>query len=401
MINHTSEIYSGLAIQSTAISDETDFADLYDRADYQAISALALVEKFVEQIIKSKEIAFDVRPLGTRHAVFEKRLANFYQPINRVLRNDYPEHLQYSPRVEVFLDACKYLRICLGEFRFGQYLEIDPHIKWTYADIFNELILEIRHRCKQSKFRMRLKRHERNVLRRRTKAFMWLRALYDDGYSRYVWLMLNLGYCGHIRKHITPQIIQADLHHLFNNRRSNQLLSGIKGYICKIEEGDKSGLHAHLLIAYEASRRDDINLTKLLGIYWSKVITQGRGRYWNSNRYKKRNEQLGHGDGTGIIDYHDIAKRAALLKNVAYLCKADQYLKSKTAKFKTFWISKPPERKDSLLGRPRKVVDESCLGALEQYITENGWDHYKPLPHESSTGVLCGLSGTSASSAHS
>jgi hypothetical protein len=265
-----------------------------------------------------------------------------------------------------------------GQFRFGHYREIEPNSKWTYVDIFNELISEIRHRCRQSKFKTRLKRHERNVRRRRGKAFMWLRSLYEAR-SRYLFLVLNLSYREDIRKQVTPEIIQADLHHLFNNRRNNGLLRGIQAYICKIEEGEKSGLHAHVLIAYKASHRDDIDRTESIGNYWRDVVTQGRGRYWNSNRYKKRHEKLGHGDGTGTIDHYNIPKRVALLKNVAYLCKADQYLKSKTAKFKTFWISKPTEKKDSALGRPRKVVDESHLLALERHIAENGWDKDKPF----------------------
>lgn len=205
---------------------------------------------------------------------------------------------------------------------------------------------------------------------------MWLRALYSDrGNSRYLFLILNLGYRKELRKGVTPEIIQADLHRFLNNRRNNALLRGIQAYIAKIEEGDNGGgLHAHVLIAYTSERRDDINLTKALGTYWVKTVTRGRGAYWNSNRYKLRNEQLGHGDGTGTIDRSDVLKRAALMKNIAYLCKADQYLRAKTAKFKTLWISKSPEQKNHGLGRPRKAVDESALLALEQYIIENGWD---------------------------
>ena len=384
MLDDTSEIYNGLAVQSVVAGEVLDYAEIYEEPGYRRINRLAIVESFVQCIQSEQDIAFDVQPLGTHHVARKTTLAKFYQGINRVLQNDYPDDLQYSPRVEVFLDACQNLNITPGRFQFGRTLDIEPRSKWRYADIFNELILEIRHRCSQSKFKIRLKRHERNVRRRRAKAFMWLRALYGDkGKSRYLFLVLNLGYRKELRKGVTPEIIQADLHRFLSNRRNNALLRGIQAYIAKIEEGDKGGgLHAHILIAYTAERRDDINLTKALGTYWVKTVTRGRGKYWNSNRYKLRNEQLGHGDGTGTIDHDNIPKREALLKNIAYLCKAGQYLKYKTAKFKTLWLSKPPERCINAMGRPRKAVDESALLELEQYIIQHGWDEKNLHPHD-------------------
>lgn len=149
--------------------------------------------------------------------------------------------------------------------------------------------------------------------------------------SRYLILYLTLSYRPEYKNYLSLEDIQRDRDHLLNNRRSNTLLQGIKGYVWKIEEGGAGGgLHMHLLIFYSGECHADVYYAREIGEYWTNVITQGRGCYWNSNDNKEGYARYGFGVGIGQINRHDDAKRQALRQILAYLAKEEQQVRSKT-----------------------------------------------------------------------
>lgn len=143
--------------------------------------------------------------------------------------------------------------------------------------------------------------------------------------SRHLLLVLTLTYKPEIKPYVTLEMLQEHRNTLFNNRRSNQLLAGINGYVWKIEEGGRGGgLHMHLVLFYAGEHCADIRISQQIGEYWKNVVTRGNGEYWNSNANKDRYERYGHGDGTGQIDRHNCIKREALQRNLLYLAKDEQ-----------------------------------------------------------------------------
>ena len=77
-----------------------------------------------------------------------------------------------------------------------------------------------------------------------------------------------------------------DLDRLFGNARHNSLFAFMKGYIVKLEYGVDKGIHAHALLFFDGSKRNNsshIQLAKEIGEYWINMITKGRGAYWNVN----------------------------------------------------------------------------------------------------------------------
>lgn len=169
----------------------------------------------------------------------------------------------------------------------------------------------------------------KNTLQRKSdrnaaRALQFEEAMFNHR-SRYLILVLTLSYQQQWRNTITLDTIRQHRDNLLNNRRCNQLLEGINGYIWKIEEGQNSGgLHLHVVIFYDGECRADIYFAQLIGEYWVNVITQGKGAYWNSNAQKDCHASHGHGIGTGQIDRHNDARRTALRQNLLYLAKNDQ-----------------------------------------------------------------------------
>ena len=312
---------------------------------------LAKIELMVEEIRATKELAFEIT-FDERWQVLliPKSLERYYLTVKSVLAS-YSDQYVYSPRVDIFFETAKELNLLSEGFSFGNPLHIDAASRWRYADLFNELISRIRDQCEKSSFKTRLLRHERNAQRRLGRGLMWERGMFEWR-SRHLFLMLCLNYKARARRHIRPEDVQRHLQRLLNNRRANCLLAGITGYIWKIEDGRKSGLHVHILIAYSSKRKADINIARRIGEYWRDVITDGKGSYRNSNADRQMHREKGHGEGTGQINDVDLVRRQALRGNIVYMVKGGQHLKRKSGpKYRSFGMSQPPKKK--VAGRPR------------------------------------------------
>lgn len=86
----------------------------------------------------------------------------------------------------------------------------------------------------------------RQAERNEARALQFEQAMFDHR-SRYLVLVVVLNYQEPYRQWITLEDIQHHRDQLLNNRRNNQLLADIEGYVWKIEEGGNSGgLHLHL-----------------------------------------------------------------------------------------------------------------------------------------------------------
>jgi hypothetical protein len=347
----THNMYSGIDWNSNTEVIEREGRDctvLHE--DFEKITRLAHIERFVNSAQKITSPAFTFSKRNGAISVCSRRLSAFFLVINAVLE-DYSDRYVYSPRVRVFFDACKKLRIAPGKFAFGKEHKIDLQSGKCYATLFNELIEMIRYLCSRRCFRIALKRHERNVLRRKAKAIMWEREMFEWR-SRHRFISLVLAYKAEHRSQITPEIIQRHRKYLLDDRRSVPLLAGIKGYVWKLEEGDKTGLHLHILISYMTKEGRDIEVGNQLGDYWVHVITDGMGSFRNSNigldtRGYIKNITLGD------VNHNDTSEREGLRTLLNYLAKSEQYLKRKqSTRVRTFGMSQPPKKVKS--GRPRQ-----------------------------------------------
>jgi hypothetical protein len=321
--------------------------------DYGSLSAtLSRIEKMVREIEFGSDVGF-VLKLDRVGPPRVKRLGlatRYYGSLNTFLHY-FSVRKIYSSHVAVFYEACNALRIVPGAFTWGDPLDDAPRLQERYAKLFNRLVAKIHELCHTPEFKARLKDRERNAKRNEAKALALEASLYEVK-SRYLVLMLHFGYRPEYRHLVTLGEIQRHRDRFLNNRRMNRLLKGIQAYIWKLEEGEKTGLHLHVLIFYTADSQRDVYIAKMIGENWMRVATGGTGAYWNSNAEKWRHAKYGHGIGTGMIDWSDTAKREALRMNILYLAKADQFLLMKDGeKCHTFGTSQRLVRQKS--GRPR------------------------------------------------
>ncbi|WP_175916092.1 inovirus-type Gp2 protein [Burkholderia sp. BCC1638] len=283
-----------------------------------------------------------VKPMGERYWTSVMRFFQHYA---------FDERYVFSPHVEALREAIGALGLHPDALPFccsprGSIVERLPE------EVFNGLLAKVLEIVGTSAFREQLRVRKRNAERNEAKGLAIERQIFENKSRRLV-LMLHFGYQAQYRSSIRLEEMQRHRKKFFNNCRSNKLLRGIRDYIWKIEEGNDSGLHLHVLIFYTANSCRDVYIAQQIGEYWVKV-TDGKGKYWNSNADKAKHAKYGHGIGTGEINWDDHNKREALRRNIQYMTKADQFLKMKYGEHcRVFGTSQVKEKEKS--GRPRTV----------------------------------------------
>lgn len=349
--NHTSE--NGLNIVATQC--QPDRVNEYGRM--LAIHALSRIDKFVSDIEESDESGFVMRlsPNGAITVKWLELAKDHYRHIGQ-LQAQFSASPVYSLRVQVFFEACVEVEI-IDDSYFGSMPPDTVHqpTEKTCAELFNELIAEIRKVSHSAWFKTRLQYRKKRSKDNESRALEFEEKMFD-WQSRHLIIVLHLGYLAEHRGEVTEEMLREHRDRFFENRRNNRLLNPIKGFLWVIEQGDISGLHMHVILFYSAEYRHDVMLAKRIGEYWVRVITRGIGQYWNGNARKKFYERRGYGDGTGTIDRTNVKKRTALRKTIRYLTKDEQILLSKTGEHvRSFQTSQVPEKGG--LGRPRKLVN--------------------------------------------
>ncbi|TSD54692.1 hypothetical protein FFI97_025295 [Variovorax sp. KBS0712] len=155
--------------------------------------------------------------------------------------------------------------------------------------------------------------------------------------SRHLILHITTSYQRKYRNGVTLSTIQnhRDLFLRHIKEYPTALLQMVRGIIWKLEEGDRSGLHLHLLIFYSAQRKSDVIVAQEIGEHWVNEVTRGWGDYWNTNANKEKLKRWGV--GIGQVNRHDNSKRESLQAFIAnYMAKANQVPRNRTEDDKLF-----------------------------------------------------------------
>ncbi|GAB3183447.1 hypothetical protein GCM10027292_01290 [Hydrogenophaga aquatica] len=189
------------------------------------------------------------------------------------------------------------------------------------GELFNALVERIREVGRQPVFRSRLRRQRNDAQRNLHSALAYNERLFE-GRSGLMVIRLDLGYRREEAQQITLQQLHQDLNRFLANQRHNRLFDHLLGFIIKVEEGPLRGLHTHAVLYFlDTETKNHKTLGHLIGRYWEKQITLGRGTFFNCNRENYRYP------GIGVIDHDDRAKRANLRDRVlGYLFKDDQHV---------------------------------------------------------------------------
>lgn len=301
---------------------------------------LELLECFLDELVTDTAIPFIPKDSANRGMTYQatglaeryfKKVPKFLQLIGEL-----PPQNWYSEHIEAFIACCTELGLVGHKLEWNDLWEAprktDPRFGGiSAAELFNMLVAKLREICLAERTKERARR-------RRSEADGYARDYenYADALrgmtTRLVVLRIDLEYQKEFKDQISVGEALADLDHFFSNQRNNSRFKGKLGFICKLEYGVLKGLHFHLIFFFDGAIKDgrrDVFLAQKIGEYWVKVITKGRGDYWNINDHKEDFKRKGI-LGIGLI--HD--NEDALFNNlkhrvIRYLCKSSQFVQPK------------------------------------------------------------------------
>lgn len=256
------------------------------------------------------------------------------------IERDLNEVIEYFP-CNAFHPYLELLMESVRKFPELEYMRprlrlVPYHLASTVREALGKLVGEIRDGAQTKAFRARLDRSRRRVQKNAASA----RKRFNSAlmhHSKVLAIRLDLVSGQEIAdaRGITSSvgIKQARAEFAKFQRYVRDTYPFLTFFGC-LEYGALTGIHFHVAILLNGHlKQRDVWIAMQMGEHWKNVITEGRGRYFNSNavRFPER--------AVGMIRREDYAKRRAFVRHViGYLTKPDFWVRFTGVK-KTFFGS--------------------------------------------------------------
>lgn len=198
----------------------------------------------------------------------------------------------------------------------------------TFVETLNGFISRLRSELNSPQFKTSLKNFERSIRKNDTTLNDFINAQFIQN-SNLLVLRLSLSYKGGTPSckinEITEQyaLAKKDRDKLLRDMPSNNLFEGMLGCAWMSQYAGNAGFSFQLLLIFNRSEQEEMNLPKLIGEHWVINITEGRGQYFSFKTTDSNCKSL----GTGIINRDDPQPRAALKELASSLIKSDYFSK--------------------------------------------------------------------------
>ena len=205
------------------------------------------------------------------------RLANILSPV-----------YEHNERHQVFADVCRAMGL----------LQAHPPLVWnnyhaapkttyaqwgdsTAAEQFNRLVVTIRQQWKDRGFQAKAHARAKEADKQFKNYCRYIDALFKAQPKMQV-IRIQLSYKKQLAYQSNGADLNSGLNHFFRNKRSTSLLTGMAGYIAKLEFNLPTGLYWHLVLFFDESKGSSVHPTHLaqsVGEYWATTITKGAGAF--------------------------------------------------------------------------------------------------------------------------
>ena len=315
---------------------------------------LIAIERFVTDSIASEQPGYRIVQRKFGGIEFSTSLSKSYFHLLNYFLSKFAKDGYYSASLDIFFSACNELNLIGHEFVVPSAINAQGV---TDAELFNRLINKIREKGRTPQYRKKIAKDNYRPFGKFLSLANYADALFEHVRSRLMVIRLDLKYRHESVTSMSVGQAQDDLKHFFDNMRNKpSLFSDQVGQIWKLECGDHGSEHFHVMLFFTNDRlSNDCHRAELIGQYWEKLITKGRGCYFNCNRpeHKAQQKRL----SLGRIEYYDHEKRYNLLYQLAYFCKDEQRIQIKPKqKSRTFGRGEMPQLKEKQSGRPRTII---------------------------------------------
>lgn len=321
------------ALLNSAISnfENRGEANVIFTAEFDRMRELSQIARLMRDLAASEHILFalEERKGGRRCLRKFPRGERFVLALDydiSEIRRHFELH-KFTPYFELFEDCVKAARL---DGLAQAVKSKDPSEIEAWCDALNNCVGQIRARLRSQAFKSRVNLFRRVPNENYLGLCRYLDRLFEK-HSGLLVIRLDLGFG---KEHHWPSGLRSPVtfedaigcrERLLKNRRCNRIFKHMVGYAWKLEYGLDKGFQYHLLLLFDGSKcQEDVKIAMEIGEHWKKVITNGKGVYWNCNAKKGTYKAC----GTGRINRTDIELRAILKDKVAiYLTKVDVILK--------------------------------------------------------------------------
>lgn len=318
------------------------------------------IEKNIREIVEGDKPLFSVvteKSLKKKRIHFTKLGKDLVTHLNGdifELKRHYPYH-RFNPYVELLVLHAEGQRHSILSLKEKSLLG-DEVIIWV--GLANRLVDSIRIQGRSAEFKKEKGDHMRSANKNYRGLVKYIAAQFDR-HARMVVLRLDLSYLEEhgwpygIKGPITPEQFRSNREQLIKSLGKVLFPKSLIGYACKVEYGLEKSFHMHLLVFLDgAIVRTDVTLARIVGEYWEKTITEGKGMHFSCNAVKARYEDR---CAIGMIKSDNALALEILKTDIAlYLTKTDYYIKLVLNDGgRTFFRGAMPKPRTSNRGRPR------------------------------------------------
>lgn len=318
------------------ICDEVEVDNAYEK---ELLEELKAVAELVEAVVDGSELLFFSQPFSRGVERFRathtgRQLLGALQAGLERFAECFPL-CNLNPYVELLFR-------CAGRvdkpMLFHYVMTAFPHETLQHLTIMNGIVADMRQEASQPDFKATIKRFAKASQERTASLARYIDAQFAKK-SRLVVIRVDLSYeMGFFRgRDLRDSLegVKQDWAKMRQDLTKGVPIPSLLGYACKLEYAHRSGFHFHLLVFYSgASYRQDAVLARLIGEHWQRVVSEGRGRYFNCNAKKDRYKY----PGIGVISRSDIGLILNLKQHVAdYLAKVDYWLRLPIACGRSFF----------------------------------------------------------------
>lgn len=340
--------YDGIELDKNLWTEVTPQGDHLTIIGPDFENGLKRIHRFVDRVRDCEDPAYRLVTHASGPVLaLHTRLSSI--PTGAFVTAEFRNAYELSEQVKVFLEVEEGLRWD-EERPFNALSPSKTQPGKLVAEVANQLVNAVRHRTASKDFRARL------AVRRfgSKRNFLRGKQLINGLFRRYARLNAVRVDFGYLSEHpATLEQTKHDFSRFLNNQRNNLAFRNLVGYVWHLEWAFRTGYHWHVVLFFDGSKTlRDAYIGGLVGDYWVRVITQGRGRFHNCNADKNKYRQL----GIGMISHDEPEKRSVLEgKVLEYLTTVDELAQPRVPRgTKVFGTSQMPDDHPGT-GRKRRL----------------------------------------------
>jgi hypothetical protein len=334
-------------------------------------SLMADLIAFVEAAASTDErpCILTIKPNGEKDYLISRQAYRHFKriPVFILIISLLSRRYIYSEHIEVFREACAALGLAPSTINDNNWHLMDflHPAGMDGATTFNALHSFLRREWAAKGYKTRFQRR-REESKKRSKDYQRYVDAWFAKLAKLIVLRIDLSYRPEYWETITLEDLNADYERLENNARHNKIFRGRRGHVAKIEYGLGKGLHMHVIFLFDTEHKQAIRHVyhaQQIGEYWKRVVTKGRGDYWNCNADTAKYQRWGK-LGVGSLHVEEDHEKIRNLKLfvIDYLCKMDQFLRpTGTKSVQLIRRGNWPEPEPKKRGAPRKVRSASSV----------------------------------------